>query len=131
MTAARLVPILVVALLSCAPRMYYFGEYTDTLYKYKKNPNERTLENHMDELEKIIEVSERRGLRVPPGIYCEYAYYLLQTGSRRKAVTYIEREEAEYPESSVFTTRLKRLIAGAKEDSTATGENREQEHESK
>lgn len=106
--------------ISCAPQMYYFGSYTDTLYKYKKEPNEETLAKHINELEEIIEKSKQKKLRVPPGIYCEYAFYLIQAGKSDDAIRFIDLEETTYPESIVFTKRLKRMINRNISDTTNT-----------
>jgi hypothetical protein len=100
-----LIPILL--LLSCYSEIFYWGDYTDTLYAYKKEPNEKTLAEHLEELQDIIEESHDLGLKVPPGIYCEYAYFMMQKDQPEEAMRYIQLEEEAYPESKVFTDRLR------------------------
>jgi len=85
---------------------YYWGGYSGTLYKYTKDPNEATLANHVEELEKIIEVSQQKSLRVPPGIYAELGYILARQGNEAGAAAQFEREMTLYPESRVFLERL-------------------------
>lgn len=94
----------------CASNMYYFGNYSETLYAYKKEPNEKTRKAHSDELKKIIYESKEKNSRVPPGIYSEYAYLLYQQGQKDEALQLIQLEEQTYPESHTFTARLKTVM---------------------
>ena len=49
--------------IGCAPQaMYYYGNYSDTLYSYKKKLTPETLEVHKKELQEIINKSERARL---------------------------------------------------------------------
>lgn len=99
-------------MLACGPSaqykpMYNWGEYSASLYNLKKTPNDEALKKHKETLMKIIEQSKENGLRVPPGIYCEYANILIKEGKNKEALPYLELEEQTYPESSVFVQRLK------------------------
>lgn len=85
---------------------YYWGDYSDTLYQYTKDPNEGTLAAHVEELQKIIEVSREESLRVPPGVYAELGYILARQGNDQGAAVQYENEMALYPESRVFLERL-------------------------
>ncbi len=40
--------------------MYYWGNYSSTLYEFKLNPDEKTFEKHKLELSSIIEVCEKK-----------------------------------------------------------------------
>lgn len=113
---------ILIFLIHCAPQMYYYGKYSHTLYNYKKNPNDKTFQDHMSELDDIIEKSNEKNLRVPPGIYCEYAYLLLQKGEKKEALKYIDLEEHTYPESVVFIERLRKLVTGQVPDTLAKEE---------
>lgn len=99
-------------LLGCASQkpMYYWGNYSTSLYAYKKAATDESYMEHMNELQRIIEQSKERDLRVPPGICVEYGYLLLKEGKKEKALQYFEQEEQTYPESRVFVERLKRQI---------------------
>lgn len=85
---------------------YYWGGYSGTLYKYTKDPNETTLANHVEELQKIIAVSREKSLRVPPGIYAELGYIMARKGNDVEAAAQYENEMALYPESRIFLERL-------------------------
>ena len=87
--------------------MYYWGDYSSTLYAYKKAPSAETLKQHMEMLQNIIAKSAEESLRVPPGVYAEYGYLLLQSGNLTQAMQYFLLEEQTYPESSPLMIKLR------------------------
>jgi hypothetical protein len=100
--------------------MYYWDGYSNSLYRMKKNPDVKNVEKHKKTLESIIENSNKKKLRVPPGIYCEYGYMLLQEGNTQDAAKYIDLEEKTYPESKVFIQRIKsKMLGGVKNETPA------------
>jgi hypothetical protein len=109
-------------LIGCATsnkQLYSWGDYPYTLYNYKKYPCEETLQQHKEVLLHIIESSEKNGLKVPPGVFCEYGYILLKEGNEVEALQYFAMEEKAYPESKVFIERLKlSMNQGYKDDSS-------------
>lgn len=112
--------LVVVSLVGCAPkRMYNWENYSETLYSCKKNSNEESLLKHMQELEKIIEVSTRNNMRIPPGVYGELGYYYLKSNKTKEAVEYFNLEKQLYPESGIL---MERLIQKATEANKLTGE---------
>jgi hypothetical protein len=86
--------------------MYYFGNYSETLYKLEKDQTEEALINHKQELEEIISESETRNLPVPPGIYAELGYIHLKENNTREAVRLFQVESRLYPESVHLMERL-------------------------
>ncbi len=99
----------------CAPqKMYYFGNYSQTLYTFEKNQNEESLLKHKQELERVIAKSEVKNLPVPPGIYAELGYINLKANSSREAIRLFQVESQLYPESKHLMDRLIQ-IAKAKE----------------
>ncbi len=110
----RLFPaILLPILMGCAMTkpMYYWDGYSQTLYDYKKAPGDETLAKHKASLEKVLSKSAEKGLRVPPGIYCEYGYLLLKEGKEQEALKFIDLEGKTYPESAFFVEKLKSKVA--------------------
>lgn len=106
-------------IVGCATQepLYYWGNYSQTLYKYKKLPKEENLEAHKACLVKIIEESNKRNKKTPPGVCCEYGYILLKEGkTQQQALYYFEMEEKNYPESKVFIDRLKKFTTKNKEE---------------
>lgn len=92
----------------CAPQkeMYYFGNYSNTLYSFGKNQNDESLLKHQQELETIITESESRNLPVPPGIYAELGYINLKSNNSKEAIRLFQAESQLYPESKHLMDRL-------------------------
>lgn len=101
--------ILCYFLAGCAaqPKMYYWGEYSESLYSYKKEPSDDSLRKHKQVLFEIIEKSDAGGMKVPPGVYCEYGYISMKEGNKKEASRYFDLEAQTYPESKVFIQQLK------------------------
>lgn len=95
--------------------MYSWGDYSSSLYHFKKEPNDENLQKHKQVLVTIIEDSKENGLRVPPGVYCEYGYILVKEKKNDEALKYFDMEEQTYPESTVFIQRLKSQLNKTKE----------------
>jgi hypothetical protein len=93
----------------CAPsaKTFFWGEYSSTLYDLKKNPDEKTLEAHKKALLLIMEESDKKKMKVPPGVYAEYGYILLKSGSEIEGMGFLDKETGLYPESVVFIERVK------------------------
>ena len=99
--------IVILLLCSCATQgLYYWGKYSNTLYNYKKDFTEESLEKHIEELHNIITKSNKKNLRVPPGIYAELGYYYSLRGENQKSIKYLELEKSIYPESNEFIDSL-------------------------
>lgn len=102
--------ILFIVLTGCATSqkpMYYYGDYSNTLYNMHKNQTDESLLSHMQGLERIIEESEKMDLRVPPGIYAELGYLTLKRDAKAdKAIEYFQLEKQTYPESTLLMDRL-------------------------
>lgn len=103
----------VLSLSGCAAqnRMYNWGRYDPAMYAYYKTPAK------LDEFEgalREIMVPPSGGQQkpVPPGIYAEYGYLLLQQGKASDAVEYFRQEVAHWPESNVLMQRMI-AVAGA------------------
>lgn len=92
------------------PVSYYYGQYSQTLYRSKKDNSPASMAKHRHTLEDIIQKSEKKGLRVPPGIYCEYAYLLLKEGDPN-ADRYFALEVHAYPESERFVSFIRTQIS--------------------
>ena len=103
----------------CTPqKMYYFGDYSKTLYSLEKNQDEESLLKHKQGLETIISESETRNLPVPPGIYAELGYINLKSNNSKEAIRLFQAESQLYPESRHLMDRLIQS-AESKNDSSA------------
>lgn len=94
-------------LIGCASqKQYYWGDYSNTLYAYRKNASDENLLKHKATLENIIQESADRNLRVPPGVYAELGYIYLRQNNNDTAIKYFDLEAKTYPESKLFMERL-------------------------
>lgn len=66
---------------------------------------------YADALLKIITNAEPAG-KVPPGLYAEYGFALLELGNRAAAAEWFAKERSKWPESTVFMDRLIAVAAG-------------------
>jgi len=93
--------------IGCVPkRMYYFGNYSNTLYSCEKNQDDESLFKHKQELETVITESESRNLPVPPGIYAELGYINMKSNNSKEAIRLFLFEMQLYPESKHLMHRL-------------------------
>lgn len=83
--------------------MYTWGGYSGNLLGYYKNSY--SLEQYSQKLRASIEQAEAKG-KVPPGIYAEYGYALLETGDSQQALVYFAKESEAWPESAVFMSKI-------------------------
>ena len=88
------------------PIDYYYGNYEKTYYHSKKDGTPSSIAKYKESLEDIIKTSGEKGLRVPPGIYCEYGYLLAKQGSS-DADRYFNLEVTTYPESARFVALIR------------------------
>lgn len=95
---------------ACIPPQstFFWGEYSGTLYNYKKTPDEKTFGEHKQSLFVIITESPKKKLPVPPGVYAEYGYMLILEGKEQEGMEYFDKEVALYPEAAIFIQRLKK-----------------------
>lgn len=118
MKTALFTAALALALLTgCSPSkgIFYWGDYSSTLYDFKKEPSETTQKAHEKELLRVMKVSGEKNTKVPPGVNAEYGYILLRAGNETDGMAYLDKETALYPESAVFITRLKSEYARRKQ----------------
>jgi hypothetical protein len=92
------------------PKMYYWGDYAETLYAYKAEPSAKTLAEHYSSIHDIFTKSQQYGLRVPPGVYAEYATLLMKENKPLEALEYFQKEKDTYPESRVLMDRMIKMV---------------------
>lgn len=111
-----LVPVFAL-LIGCVPPQttFFWGEYSSTLYNYKKTPDDKTREEHKKALLVIITESPNKRLPVPPGVQAEYGYMLILEGKDKEGLEFFEKEILLYPESRIFIERLKQALNRGKE----------------
>lgn len=95
---------------AAAKPMYYWEDYSSSLYNLKKTSNETNLLAHKQVLEKIVEQSSHHNVRVPPGVFCEYGFIMMKEGNNKEALKYFDLEEKTYPESKILVEKLKAVV---------------------
>lgn len=105
-TAVAIVCILASGCTPISHGGYYWGKYSYTYHELIKNPSEETRTNHENSLREIIEKSEEKSIRVPPGIHAELGNFLAESNRADEAIAHFEIEMSIYPESRVFLERL-------------------------
>jgi len=100
-------PLFVVGCGTTSKDNFYWGNYSTTLYDYKKNPDQETLDAHKKELLSVMEISAEKNKITPPGVNAEYGFLLLKEGKQAEGFEYLAKEIELYPESAVFISRIK------------------------
>ncbi len=108
-----LLPALLLGGCASSSSMYQWGSYQPALGKYTKTSDAAEFEK---ELRETIEKGEKRNA-VPPGVYAELGYLLLDTKRPEEALVFFQKEKERFPESAVL---MDKMIVGA--SSAAEGE---------
>lgn len=98
-------------LCSCAsPKLYSWGKYQTTSYNYLKNNDEKSTQELVKTYQNIID--KQTGTRgvVPPGVYADYGFLLLQINKSSEGKKMLAKEIELYPESKVFIDRILKKI---------------------
>ncbi|MDA3911852.1 MAG: DUF4810 domain-containing protein [Bacteroidales bacterium] len=94
-------------LFSCGQKpLYDYRNYDNTTYSYLKKNDEKADQNLAETYESIIEKPRGERNTVPPGIYADYGYLLLQLDQTEKGKKMLAREIELYPESKIFIDRI-------------------------
>lgn len=90
--------------------MYSWYDYDDDTYAYLKNGDKKALDELIKTYEEIV--AEQKGTRkmVPPGIYADYGFILIQAKKTEEGKKMLMMESELYPESSVFVNSVIRMI---------------------
>ena len=87
-------------------KLYSWYDYQEDYYHYLKNSDDESYEKLVKTYDKII--AEQKALRgtVPPGIYADYGYLLMEKGKNSEAKAMFAKEIELYPESEVFIASI-------------------------
>ena len=96
----------------CASKklLYTWSNYDNTSYKSLKYGDEKSTTNLINSYQQIIKKQEGARKTVPPGIYADYGFLLLQTGENKEGLAMLNKEIALYPESKVFIERILKIF---------------------
>jgi hypothetical protein len=108
----KFIIILVVLISSCSSRkaLYSWENYDATSYNYIKNRDDKAYNKLVETYTKIIE--RQRGTRacVPPGLYADYGFILIQTNKEEEGKEMLKKEINLYPESKIFVDKILQMI---------------------
>jgi hypothetical protein len=90
--------------------LYSWYNYNATSYNYLKNANEKSIQQMIETYQQIIEKQKGTRKTVPPCIYADYGFLLLQANKEKEGKAMLMREIALYPESKVFIDRILRMM---------------------
>lgn len=99
--------LLLTACASGPQKKYEWGTYEQSLYDYYKTPADLTA--LVSSVETTIVNAEKANRPVPPGLYAEYGFLLLQQGKSKDAVGFFDKEKARWPESATLMNRMIKL----------------------
>ena len=105
------------ALGACAANqpMYEWGSYQHDLLSYSKNPTEG--KKFSAALAVNLQKAEADH-RVPPGMYAEYGYTLLDAGDVTGAISYFTKERDRWPESALLMNKVIGRLASTEQPHT-------------
>ena len=102
-----LIAFSVCALYSCTtPKLYSWSNYETTSYNYLKATNEKTSAELIKSYQDIIKKQNGSRGVVPPGIYADYGFLLLQMNKTKEGKEMLMKEIELYPEAKVFIDRI-------------------------
>lgn len=90
--------------------LYSWSKYEATSYNYLKNSDEKSTQALIENYKSIIEKQTGTRNVVPPGIYADYGYILLQTGKTEEGKALLMKEVELYPESKIFIDRILKML---------------------
>ena len=103
---------------SCATKLsdsnLYWGDYSKTLYEYKKEPSEENMIKHKTELLRIIEKAKDLKIKSPPGTQAELGVMYAKTAELKKAKHFFLAELRVYPESKTLIAKLLKTLKTTK-----------------
>ncbi len=99
-------------LASCVPakQLYSWENYGTTSYNYLKNSDEESLQKLIENYQIVID--KQKGTRgvVPPGVYADLGFLLLQNGETDEGKVMLQKEIDLYPESKIFIDRVLKMM---------------------
>ncbi len=92
------------SLCACVPKpIYYWGNYETAIHDRMVDHNNIEGVKHLKE---TIDKIEEDKLKVPPGLYADYAFMLYRQGKMDSAIAYFDKEKKAFPESNQLMTKM-------------------------
>ena len=98
--------------MSCgSTQLYSWYDYQEDFYHSFKNSDQKSVDELAKTYQKIIEKQKATRGVVPPGIYADYGWLLLQAGKNAEGKEMLAKEIELYPESEVFVGSILKRYA--------------------
>jgi hypothetical protein len=106
------ISIIIFFITSCTTQkpLYSWSKYETTSYNFLKNSNEKSTQELIETYQSIIEKQKGTRKVVPPGIYADYGFILLQANKTDEGKALLLKEVQLYPESKIFIDRILKMI---------------------
>lgn len=90
-----------------AQTSYNWDDYSEVTYTYVRQKDKGSREELLTSYARIIESQKDTTTgRVPPGVYADYGYMLVEQGMEKDGVTYLRKEMELYPMSEPFLSKI-------------------------
>jgi hypothetical protein len=109
-TPLLLLVLLLLASCSSQKPLYTWRNYNTTSYNYLKNNDEKSTQALIETYQKMIEKQKDVRDTVPPGIYADYGFLLLQANKTEEGKVMLQKEISLYPESKIFIDRILKML---------------------
>jgi len=103
------VSVLLLTACSTQQALYSWGNYENASYNYLKNGDELSTQELIKTYQAIIDKQKGKRGAVPPGIYADYGFILLQANRTEEGKAMLLKEITLYPESKVFIERILKM----------------------
>ena len=99
--------LMLTALTSCTspvhgPEVYYWGSYEKILYNIYRHPDKADPSTQIETLLNLIDSAERKGKRVPPGVYAHLGMVYAAVGDTDGALEAFAQEKRLFPEATTM-----------------------------
>jgi hypothetical protein len=103
-----IISVLLFSLYSCEVQkpLYKWSNYDESSYNYLKRKDKKSTDALIKTYQKIIDSEKGSRGVVPPGVYADYGFILLQNDKKAEGEAMFAKELELYPESKVFIERI-------------------------
>jgi hypothetical protein len=104
--------VALILLSSCSVNkpLYTWAKYDVASYNYLKNSDEESTEKLLTNYQLIIDKQKGSRKAVPPGVYADYGFILLQNNKVAEGKLMLQKEIELYPESKIFMDRILNML---------------------
>ena len=86
---------------------YDYDDYSEVTYNYVRRKDKESRQALLASYEAIMESGDGSvSGRVPPGLYADYGYMLVEQGNELEGVEYLKKEIELYPTSEPFLRKI-------------------------